>query len=903
MLVVALALAMAGSWQARLLQLDVSNDSIIPNDPVILEAYEESVATFGSDQLALVFAADPELFTPDKLNLLQQLSQSLKALEGVSRVDSLFTTSVIESSNGVLRTGPLIREIPESAGACLELRERARSNSLLAGRIISTDGNATLFGLVLEPEVMKDHRSARSFYLELKAILAEFDGAFHSLYQTGAPALRAEVSRQLMADQLLLIPLSALVLTLLIGRLLGSWQCAILPLFNSAVATAITLGLMALLGIPVNLLTYIVPALILIIGTTEDVHVIDDFREAMESGEDAPGAISMVGDRLGLTLLLTGLTTTLGFAATALNTLPILQQFGMAAAAAMLIRFMVAVTVLPATLGCLGKRPGIFRKQGGSGRVASGCLTGLQKIVGAAPQIKPVTAILIFTLLVIISIPLIRTIPVGNDLLSFLDEDSATVRHVHEVGEKLSGAQIIQLNLSGPEGFFRRAEGLQLLQAISTRIRQTGGVDSTLSLADYIAAINLIMHDNDPEAERVPENNALVAQYLLFFHRSDLRALISGNFSTASIQVRTSIHDSARINAAVDEWSYYLQGPAYAGQQHTITGKTVMAAAGIQQIIIGQAASLSVLGLLLLLIVAVIFLSFKASLLTVACNLLPALLLFVAMGLFGIPLNIGTCMVAAVTLGIVIDDTLHLTLRYNRNLRRLKEEVSALQATLSEEFRPVTTSSLALAGGFLVLGFSSFSPVAWFGWLSALVIITALIVDLALTPLLLANMKLITLWDVIGMRLRQQLLSQSPVFQGMSRWQAKKLVLLADMETHPAGTKVISEGESSDQMYVIIEGEMQVSRHSQQGPVTLKILQPGDVFGEIALVAKTVRTADVFAVTDIKVLTFSQDSLERLQRWNPFLSSRLFLNLSRILGMRLRETLGKMTPSPFNNSK
>ncbi|MEM9227636.1 MAG: cyclic nucleotide-binding domain-containing protein, partial [Verrucomicrobiota bacterium] len=295
------------------------------------------------------------------------------------------------------------------------------------------------------------------------------------------------------------------------------------------------------------------------------------------------------------------------------------------------------------------------------------------------------------------------------------------------------------------------------------------------------------------------------------------------------------------------------------------------------------------------------FLSWRAGILTVLSNAFAVTMVFGLMALSGIPLNVGTCMVAAITIGVAVDDTLHLMVRYNQQLKLLKDERPAIAEAVRAEFFPVLTTSLGLAGGFLILGFSSFVPVMQFGFLSAFVMLLAFVADIILTPVLLATTRLITLWDVIGLNLRKALLQSSPMFQGMSKWQAKKLILLANLQDCEPGTTIIKEGQQGNRMYVVIDGEFEVSKQVEGSKLVLSTLALGDVIGEVGLVSRVERTADVTARTEGRLLVLDWNSLVKLQRSSPYLASKLFLNISRILGVRLRDALGRVSSATMAN--
>ena len=132
-------------------------------------------------------------------------------------------------------------------------------------------------------------------------------------------------------------------------------------------------------------------------------------------------------------------------------------------------------------------------------------------------------------------------------------------------------------------------------------------------------------------------------------------------------------------------------------------------------------------------------------------------------------------MVAAITIGIGVDDTLHLLVQYNRELKSLKDEKKALEKALRTVILPIIVTSIGLAAGFFVLSFSSFLPVQQFGMLSAIVIVIAVFADMILTPALFSTKRLITLWDLLGIKLQNTLHDKCRLFQGMSMWQVKNL--------------------------------------------------------------------------------------------------------------------------------
>ena len=203
-------------------------------------------------------------------------------------------------------------------------------------------------------------------------------------------------------------------------------------------------------------------------------------------------------------------------------------------------------------------------------------------------------------------------------------------------------------------------------------------------------------------------------------------------------------------------------------------------------------------------IITFMFTDLRVGLIAALPNMFPVVILFGVMGYAGDPLNIGTTMAAAIAIGIAVDDTLHFMLRYNQELRTSQSHTRAMQNTIYEEALPVVSTSIALTVGFLVFVLSDFAPVAQFGLLSAVVISTALLADFVITPLAISSLRLVTLWDLLSSRVRQQVIPRSPLFRDMRPWQIRKFVLSSTLLEFSGRRTCVSPG---GQQYGAVPGD------------------------------------------------------------------------------------------------
>jgi uncharacterized protein len=299
---------------------------------------------------------------------------------------------------------------------------------------------------------------------------------------------------------------------------------------------------------------------------------------------------------------------------------------------------------------------------------------------------------------------------------------------------------------------------------------------------------------------------------------------------------------------------------------------------------------------------SLLFTNFKAGILAMIPNILPIAILFGTMGFFDIPLNTGTAMIADIAIGIAVDDTIHLMSRYNLEMKRLNNEVAAIKTTIRAETRPVLITTISLMFGFLILTQSEFIPTIQFGFLSAMVVVAGYFTDALITPVLCANTRLVTLWDMISLNLRDEVIKTSPLFQHLTPWQIRKIVLLAHMRDYKSGEIIVKQGDRERIMYLLLNGSVEVALSKTDGTLkSLDLLTPGQVFGEIALVEEVERTANVISKGDSTVLAIDWNDLNAMRKVHPIVSSKLFLNIARILGRRLAKDNQKQLQLTVNN--
>jgi hypothetical protein len=302
----------------------------------------------------------------------------------------------------------------------------------------------------------------------------------------------------------------------------------------------------------------------------------------------------------------------------------------------------------------------------------------------------------------------------------------------------------------------------------------------------------------------------------------------------------------------------------------------------------GQVQSLSLAFLLIYVVLAALFTSFRVGALALIPNVLPVVFFFGVLGWTGITLNPSTSLVACIVLGIAVDDTIHYLTRFNVSAKRLADEREGAIDALRAVGQPVTFTTVALCLGFLVLTTSEMRIQVEFGGLAALTLAFAWVADVTLTPALSSHLRIVSLWDILSLDLGRDPVNSIPLFKGLRTSQARIVALMTSIRNYAKGERIFHSGEEGDDMYVVLDGQLSVVLPTDEGPITVADLSRGDAVGEVALFSGT-RSADVEARSDVRLLRFTQADLERLRRRYPRIGAQVLENLSEILARRLME--------------
>ncbi len=895
-----LAVTVAAAWplvdvenrRFRPLAVDMSQESLLPEGDEARLFYDYVRKAFGSDESMVVAVSTDDVFTHDSLARIQRIVSRIEQLDGVHHVVAITNAANVRGSEEGIDIRAFVKEVPTDPAALAELRSQALENSLYAGNLISRDGKTA--ALVVQFLNISDREFiAKGLDDAIRAIAHEEAGSA-KIWITGGPHLRSAQGQYLRANLLRIAPLILVALAIVLGFSFRTLRGVMLPLLTVSVAVLWTLGIMAWLEKPLNLVTFFVPIMLLILGVAYSVHIVSEYYDTLRENAtiNARDAVEHTMSTVWLPELLAGLTTIAGFLSYTVMRLEALVEFGFLMVTGVFVTMIVTVTLTPALLSVLG-RP---RKLAASEEIAEH--GRFARVIGwlAAFDLRNRRAIFAVWAVVTLGAAAMATqLVVGSDgIKSTLPLDSEARLDFNAVNTHLDGANGFQIVVEARDkATFKQPANLRELESLQNWLESQPEIGGTRGLVDFVRLLNRAFHENDPAYLAVPSNERLSGQLLFLGASDELEGYIDARYQLTNIQVRTTIIGSAavselveRIDARMAELPPHLHG--------RVTGNQILMAGVVDNLLWGELQSILTSLFLIYVLLSVLFLSFTRGLYTLVPNLIPVVVYFGILAALGIPLSLTTAIIAPMALGISIDDTIHYFLRFSVEAKRLANEDRATVAVLKTVGKPAIVSASTLIGGFLMLCFSDLLSYQQVGALTAATLAVGMLVEVTLTPALCAGLRIVTLWDTLGLDLGEDPQKAIPLFTGLSKPQCRIVAQMASLRELPAGTALGHIGDSEREMYVIIDGTVRIWKPGDDGPIELNTCKRGEVVGEVGLFFGE-RSANMDAATDARLLRFTPNTLQRLARQRPRIAATLLRNLNEILAQRLSRSTVRLT--------
>lgn len=744
LLLMLIGVVVVGSGALRL-EFDFSPEQVYGGKTAEVAVCEDHKALFRfEDSIALTLLESTDsrdLLRSDVLHWMRAFADRARQLDGVIHVSSLTTLERPVMSFG---TDQNVSWVPlfstDDYGDTEYLRSRLEQLPLLNDLLISTDRRIVLTLVSLNPDGRRivTTRQRISAIEQLLADLTPPEGTQVSL--TGVPAIRVDVIRSIIADQKLMTPLCGMLFLLVSLGMFRSVSITGISLLTVVCAVILTLGVMGWSGQTFSLLSNIIPTLVLIIGAASSVHVLSRYQDVISRTRlTSLHASRAVMVEMSGTCALTLGTTAIGFGSLLMAESSLLQSLAIQSMIGMAANYICLIFVLTPGLVLFGHR---LRKivVTESAECNENAEAGVSELWSRTADFVcrwSVPIVVVHFIVAGLALWAAGTLRINSYMLETFDSSHQVMKLAERLESQLSGLVSLEIQLQGdePDSLFT-PEMSEAMGRIRERLRPD---DPITFYRDYIQILAAVDH-------RVLSDDADEAISALLRARRFLRRLdrpeMTSAFLTldqqkARIMLRMQDVGSAGLNDIFPVINDVLQQELPADVKYVLTGDAYLHAVCMDQFVRDLFHSLLAATGVIFLLISCLFRSLRIGLISAIPNLLPLVITLGYMYLRGYELTAGNVIVFAISLGIAVDDTIHLLARFRDVQEKGLSTRLAIEAALQSSGRAIVLTSVLIICGISVLAFSDFVPTRRFAELTSVTMCTALPGDVILLPALL----------------------------------------------------------------------------------------------------------------------------------------------------------------------
>ncbi len=706
-----------------------------------LQAFDDFQSIYVKDDNVAVVIHHPTqvVFSNEVLATVLSLSQKLWKSEYVTRVDSITNYQHTDVIDDELIVNDLVESLPLS-NAQLQIKESiALAEPLLRGLLLSSDGKTTQINArVLFPSLEENPNVASDIYASVKSLVKEERLKYPDInyYITGIVATNHAFARTPEDEMKKMIPLMLGLTVILLVLLVRSLWGVVLPLILVLFSVVFTLGVAGHFNILLTPVSFTFPQILLAIAIAYSIHIVVTYSRLRREGVEQDNAVVITIVKNLKPVFLTALTTAIGFFSMILNEVPPVRDLGVLVGTGVFFIFVFSVTFLPALLLiCPCRIKPEISVVHPSDAYQKDWTISLGKFV--VQNSRPLLYALI--LITVLGSIFILKLEYDDNPLNYFKVGNWHRDATEFVDANLTGVMFTDYSLlSGKENGITDPEFLSKVQAFARYVTTIPEVAHVNSIVPIIKRLNRNLHGDDPLFYRLPETSELAAQYLLLYTLSlpfglDLTNQINVDYSSTRVTVMMHKVTGKRhieILNQIDGWVKQNM-PEVKAQG---VGTWVMFTYLGQRVISGMINSLFLALILITLVCILTFRSIRFGLISLIPNALPIMLTFGVWGLLGDHIDFAVSIVATAALGVIIDDTIHLLVRYRKGLESGMLSGDAFKHALHDVGHALLFTSVILVVAFGLFLLSDFRVNSSMGAMISLSLAFALAFDFLCLP-------------------------------------------------------------------------------------------------------------------------------------------------------------------------
>ena len=704
------------------LKIDFSIEHLFSQNDPNVEKYFSFRETFGREDNVITLIYKPhDVYDKNLYIELEELAFQIESLNGVENIASIFTLSDIDENawlgNLYDDSGNWTKEYVDEKLKYIQL------DPSLGAKVLSKDLKFGSIIVTLKDDA-NNHKNRTAIFEDIKRLTTD---QFADWTFSGVSVLRSEYVRYMLRDNFLFLPPIAFLLISILTFVFRNWVYVFLPMLTVLITVIWLLGIMGLSGLEINIMTYIVPTLLFIIGIGDAIHIQARFREnfLMDTSNPKKAMLKTIS-QMSRVIFLTSITTSIGFLALMTTSIKIVQEFGLEISIGVMIAWFISILVVPSGI-LLSKNFYVKKKD-----FFLPILSWLSNSIPNNPRIF----ILIPSLVVILCTYKIKDISTNSSLMEDLRPKNKLYQDL-KLTEKYFGGVLpfevlIKVNNSNysdnisvlNQKILKISKEVEFFLKSELRNSRFFSMNDLIASAKRIGANNSTVLSDQQLIQQIVKNQSNQELKLVDKDQTTLR--ITGLIEDKTSDEMKIIY--SKLDSISNVYSDYID--------LEYTGTTVVALKTNDYLVQSLVNSLGLALIFISIIMAFMFRANSILFASLITNLIPIFTVLGILAWLGISIRPPTAMTFAVALGIAVDDSLHFLLRYRKELKNGHSRVDAIKSTIMNTGSALLITTSVLVAGFSVLLLSAFLPTYQFGLLSAAMIGTALLCDLTLLPAL-----------------------------------------------------------------------------------------------------------------------------------------------------------------------
>ena len=687
---------------------------------------------FGVQDMIVILFSDSCIINSDNLKQIKDIDRAISRVNGISSRISPFTVRTIKSEEGMMVAEPLIKEIPSSPAEIKQLGADILENRFARDIVVSSD----LTTASITATISNTEAETRTLQ-KVDSVLYLFQGG-SKITSGGLPYIRQSIQKDVNKDALILVPVALFIMLFILKTTLGSWRSVMMPFSVVVLSTAASMALIPLLGWKLSIITLLVPIILIAVANNYGIYLVARFKEltAQNPGLSHRALINELLRSLNMPILFSGMTTVAGILGLLTHSIIPAKQVGILAATGVLLALSLSLLLIPALIFIGGS--GIVKND--RRKHSAGTFNKLLKRLSGQIIRNPGKILVTSAILTVIISSGIFLLRINTNQETYFPKRHPIRQASQIINTKFGGSQTISVMI---EGDIKSPVVMKGIDELTSQIETQKGVGQIFSISQVVREMSKAIFTNTEAGyDKIPESGEAIAQMFELYNMSgdqdDFKQLMNLENSKAHILIRLSEPENSVIKSVKTRISQLTTDfPA----EVTVGGYAIIMADFAGSIIKGQVLSLLFAVVTVLVLLTIIFKSFKGGLICSIPLVASIFILFGFMGFTGIALDAATALLSSLMIGVGIDFTIQYVWCFNSQIRAGLSYPAATEKAMGTIGRSIIINGMSVMAGFSALMLSGFTSIRFFGYLVIISIGSCLIGAIVVIPALLMKFR------------------------------------------------------------------------------------------------------------------------------------------------------------------